>query len=404
MKNRTTYRKVAVNVLIAIVISLMVNFAYFVLLLLGPQFNQQRSDAPAEPPLAVEAAAAKINDRQGLAVGRLEIDSLQNNVIIREENIGRMSNRRFGSNPLSGRTGKLYIATDFFFYFAASLIFLTIITLTDNKNRSRYLRRLLLCLALSVLLYFLAPQMTGRGQILVTAQTRLFNPMLLLKLSVTFVITMLYGKIYELLYKNQSMVLENEQLKNENLTSQYNVLVNQVNPHFLFNSLNSLSMLIRDGKTDAALTYIDQMSDTYRYIIQDGANNFTSVENELQFLDAYKYLLEIRYAGKLHISVDVPEEYRRRVIPPLSLQPLIENAVKHNSITSLRPMLIEITVADGYLVVSNRITPKLDHEEDGTGIGLNNLASRYRLLTGREVIITDDGEHFTVKLPLGQAE
>ena len=242
--------------------------------------------------------------------------------------------------------------------------------------------------------------MTWRGEIILTANAHhIFSPMTLLKLTALFLVCAFYGKVYELLYAKQVVEMENERLKNENLTWQYNTLINQVNPHFLFNSLNSLSMLVREQKNDDAVTYIGQMSDTYRYIIEEGKAEKTTVENELHFLEAYRYLLEIRYAGKLHIEVAVGKEYYDCELPPLSIQPLIENAVKHNTITSSRPLTVTITTEGECIVVSNPIHPKLQAEES-TGIGLANLSSRYELIVGRKIEVENDGRNFIVKLPI----
>ena len=126
----------------------------------------------------------------------------------------------------------------------------------------------------------------------------------------------------------------------------------------------------------------------------------TTVENELRFLEAYKYLLEIRYAGKLHVNVEVDKSLYAYTLPPLSIQPLIENAVKHNTISSSHPMTISISAdEDGYIVVANTIAPKLEAEES-TGIGLRNLSHRCTLLTERDIVVENNGSTFVVKLPI----
>ena len=227
----------------------------------------------------------------------------------------------------------------------------------------------------------------------------LFNATEVLKCSFVVVVVLLYGWTFQLFYQNQEMLLENEQLKNENLKARYTMLVGQINPHFLFNSLNSLAMLVREQKTESALTYIDQLSYTFRYILQNERNTMISLASELEFLNAYKYLLEIRYADKLFFDISVAEECRTMLLPALSIQPLIENAVKHNTISRTSPLHISITAENGTLIVANPIRPKID-PEPGTGIGLSNLSSRWHLLTGQNIEITNDGTTFTVRLPL----
>ena len=250
-------------------------------------------------------------------------------------------------------------------------------------------------------IYFVAPFISRSGELrVVLIANRIVNPMLLLKISFTLAVVALYGKIYELIAWRQQIMLENERLKTENLRSRYDVLINQMNPHFFFNSLNSLAMLVREERNADALNYIDRLSDTFRYIIRSGRNMLTTLRDELAFLDAYKYLLEVRYAGKLFIDTQIPETCMERLLPVLSLQPLVENAVKHNTITRTKPLHVTIAVENGMLVVSNPIQPKIDDSEQGTGIGLKNLASRYRLLTEREITVSDEQGVFVVRLPL----
>lgn len=385
-----------INTLIAIILSLVLNFSYLVFVMVG----EQREPSPAKPvkPQTQQLIENKKSPTQE-RVEQIDSDSLKGVVIIREKSITRHSQQR-NNHPMATSRGNLFMVLDILFYIVVSMLFLTVMTHTSNKRNRSFIHKLCLCLLLIVVAYMLAPQMTWRGNIIITANARhLFNPMTLLKLTTTLIVCALYGKIYELLYAKQVVEMENERLKNENLTWQYNTLVNQVNPHFLFNSLNSLSMLVREQKTDNALTYIGQMSDTYRYIIEEGEAERTTVGNELRFVEAYGYLLEIRYEGKLHIRIDVPEEYRLWQMPPLSIQPLIENAVKHNTITSSLPMEITITTENEQIVVSNPIHPKLQAEKS-TGIGLKNLSSRYELITGRKIEISATDQRFIVKLPL----
>jgi LytS/YehU family sensor histidine kinase len=193
--------------------------------------------------------------------------------------------------------------------------------------------------------------------------------------------------------------LENEQLKSENLTTRYDMLVSQINPHFFFNSLNSLSTLVRENDTKKALTYIDQLSYTFRYILQNSQNMIVPLKEELDFMDAYSYQFKIRYADKIFFDINIDKEYLNYTLPSLSLQPLIDNAVKHNAITSRRPMRISIYVEEGVLVVSNPKSPLLEPAQ-GTGIGLKNLNSRWELIANKSIEIINTDETFLVRLPL----
>ena len=289
------------------------------------------------------------------------------------------------------------------FYIVLAFILLSIITARSVKGTSlkNYIVKFMYCTATTLAMYFLAPVVTRSGEVVPIFNHAPFfmDPMEILKCSFTLVVAMLYGRTYQLITMRQEVLLENEHLKNENLIARYTMLVNQINPHFLFNSLNSLSMLVREDKKESALTYIERLSYTFRYIIRNEQHKLLSLSSELEFLNAYKYLLEIRYADKLFFDIDISAKKLGMRIPALSMQPLIENAVKHNSITRSNPLRISIATQGDYLVISNTIRPKIE-KDNSTGIGLKNLASRYKLLTGKNIQITDDGQSFTVKLPL----
>ena len=213
------------------------------------------------------------------------------------------------------------------------------------------------------------------------------------------VVTALYARIYTLMRQQQTMVVENERLKTENLSTRYNMLMGQINPHFFFNSLNSLAMLVREGDTKHSLEYIDQLSYTFRYIIQSRNSSITTLKEELEFAEAYAYLFKIRYADKLFFDFEVDDQYKSWMLPVLSLQPLIGNAVKHNTITTKNPLHVVVRVVNGVLEIENRKNPKLD-TEPSTGIGLENLRNRWQIIAGKDIEIIDEAQRFMVRLPL----
>ena len=289
------------------------------------------------------------------------------------------------------------------FYLLYAFILLTLMTAGASHNVSMrfYLIRTAYCIVAAVVLWFLLPVLKPRsGELTVMAaiMPQTIYPIDILKCSFLLVFALLYGRTSQLIRQKEDIMLENERLKNENLAARYNTLVNQINPHFLFNSLNSLSSLVREGKAADAITYIDRLSDTFRYTIQKEPHMTTTLGDELEFVAAYKYLLEIRYDEKLFIDIDVEADKLGWTLPTFSIQPLIENAVKHNTITRSKPLRISIRTEGDRLIVSNPINPKLEPER-GTGIGLANLSRRWQLLTGHEVEITDDGTKFSVALP-----
>ncbi|MDR2911996.1 MAG: histidine kinase [Alistipes sp.] len=293
------------------------------------------------------------------------------------------------------------------FYFLFAFILLTVMTAgaTGNTSVKFYLTRSAYAIAIAVLLWFLLPvtrprsdEITVMAAVLGRRSFFMFDIMIV-KCSFVLAFALLYGRTYQLIHQREVIMLENEQLKSENLRARYNTLVGQLNPHFLFNSLNSLSALVREGKIDDAVRYIDRLSDTFRYTIRNEPDAMTTLGEELEFVNAYKYLLEVRYDEKLFIDIDIAADRLRWTLPAFSIQPLVENAVKHNSITRARPLRISIHMSGDRLVVSNPIQPKLEPER-GTGIGLANLANRWKLLTTRDIEISNDTTTFAVSMPL----
>ena len=293
-----------------------------------------------------------------------------------------------------------------FYYMLLSLIILLIVngnrrSAEDASSWQKFAKRAVIATIIVAVGYFLAPLTLPSGQTIMLYQSaRIINFMIMLKCLFVLVVVLLYSRVYALTYQSQVMVLENEQLKNENLTTRYNMLVSQINPHFFFNSLNSLSMLVREGDEKRALEYIDQLSYTFRYITQNSNNaEMVQLGDEMRFAEAYCYLYRIRYADKIFFDVDIDPAYMDWCLPALSLQPLIGNAVKHNAITVKNPFHVRIYTEDGFLVVANKRLPLLE-PQIGTGTGLQNLDNRYQLLVGRGIEILAGEQEFVVKLPL----
>lgn len=189
-----------------------------------------------------------------------------------------------------------------------------------------------------------------------------------------------------------------EELKRQQLLSQYNSLKEQLNPHFLFNSLNSLSALVHKDP-DKAVKFIKQLSMIYRYVLEHAKKEVVPLAEELSFLQSYIYLLKIRHGDNLFINGEL-ESVGNYYIPPLSMQMLIENVIKHNIVSSSQPMTIDIELQkDGYIEVSNKLQLKRQNIQS-TGVGLDNIRSRYKVLSEKEVTVKENEDTFTVKLPL----
>ena len=321
--------------------------------------------------------------------------------------VHEVDGRRFDYGVVYNRPSDARMfAMQFFYFFAIALALASLMTVGARTDTSWkfFLKRGAIAIVIAVAVWFVMPVMKFRSDEITInllntrGQMLLIDPVGVLKCSFVLVFALLYGRTYQLINQRESIVLENEQLKNENLAARYNTLVGQINPHFLFNSLNSLSSLVREGKNGDAVTYIDRLSDTFRYTMNREPDTTTTLGEELEFVGAYKHLLEVRYDGKLFIDIDIPAEKLEWRLPTFSIQPLIENAVKHNTITRAQPLRISVRVDGDKLVVSNPINPKISPEKS-SGIGLANLQHRWQLLTDRTIEVENDGTVFTVKLP-----
>jgi LytS/YehU family sensor histidine kinase len=197
----------------------------------------------------------------------------------------------------------------------------------------------------------------------------------------------------------REVVDEAEQLKKENLQSQLEGLKGQVNPHFLFNSLNSLSSLISDDP-EKAEKFLDEMSKVYRYLLRTNEDGLTTLQAEMDFIYSYFHLLKTRYGDGLDMKAVIENRFLAYQIPPLTLQMLVENAVKHNMILKDKPLQIMIlTTNSGKLIVSNNLQRK-DRMVSSNKVGLSNIVKKYRLMKQEEISVRDDGKEFAVIVPL----
>lgn len=208
--------------------------------------------------------------------------------------------------------------------------------------------------------------------------------------------------IFHLIVKQQRIVVENEALRTESLRHQYESLKSQLNPHMLFNSLNTLQSLIRESPPKA-LDYTQELSQVLRYTLRDNDRQSVTLAEEMQFAQAYIYLMKMRYEENLVFRIAIDERMNGLLLPPMSVQLLIENAIKHNEISNRNPLTITIRTEQEALLVCNPIQPKRVAPA-GPGIGLDNLAKRYRLLWQDEIGITAGKGMFCVRLPLHQPE
>ncbi|MFT3753105.1 MAG: histidine kinase [Paludibacter sp.] len=213
---------------------------------------------------------------------------------------------------------------------------------------------------------------------------------------IVLLIVLLSTLLLHSISQRQQILLENERLVADNIRIRYEVLKNQVDPHFLFNSLNTLDGLI-GMDNDRAHEYVQNLSQVFRYAI--GNKEIMRLEEELDFTESYAHLMKIRYGENIQIHYNIAEKYKSWYIMPISLQLLVENAIKHNVISNKHPLVITIeSTPDDTIRVLNAIQLKKEAEE-GEGIGLANLTERYKLLFQKDVSIAIT-DIFCVEIPL----
>ena len=209
-------------------------------------------------------------------------------------------------------------------------------------------------------------------------------------------ITHIYETVY-LIKQREDDLLRVERIEKARVESELQALKNQIDPHFIFNSLNTLSHLI-ETSPDRALNFTDHLSDMYRFILHNKDQDLVILEDEIHFLSAYADLLKIRFGDSINVAVHVPFE-GNYLISPISLQILLENAVKHNQFSSETPLHINVIQEKDVVIVENQKLPKNEGGES-SGIGLKNLNERIKLVMNKSIEIIDELKFFKVKVPL----
>lgn len=211
-------------------------------------------------------------------------------------------------------------------------------------------------------------------------------------------ITHIYETVF-LVREAESEKLKKEQLERARAEAELEALKNQIDPHFIFNSLNALSHLIEKDPVKAK-QFNDNLADVYRYILQNKARELVLLHEEMLFLNDYFSLLKIRFeqAVQLQIGIDA-SLYDQYLIPPISLQILVENAIKHNEFSDAVPLIITIEMQNDELIIHNQVRKKILRKASSR-IGLQNLGERYKLTTSKEISVTESANDFTVSLPV----
>ncbi|WP_153801115.1 sensor histidine kinase [Foetidibacter luteolus] len=202
-----------------------------------------------------------------------------------------------------------------------------------------------------------------------------------------------------ILRKYKQSLQEKETLEQLSIQQEFELLKSQVNPHFLFNCFNTLSSLITED-TKRADAFLNELSKVYRYLLSNNEDSLSTLQKELSFIKSYHELLKTRYGSGLEMQVDVDRKYEQYLIPSLTLQLLVENAVKHNVVSKGSPLLIDIFTTTGNKLVINNNLQKKSQAAPSTKIGLENIRSKYELLNKDGFRVLEDDKNFTVILPL----
>lgn len=216
-------------------------------------------------------------------------------------------------------------------------------------------------------------------------------------------VNIIFESLWEVIYiieKVREAAAEKEMIEQMQLQQEFNNLKQKVNPHFLFNSFNTLSSLISEDKVQAE-KFLDELSKVYRYLLRNNESGMSTVEEETKFIRSYYKLLQTRYGDGFIMDMYIDPVFRDKEIPSLSLQLLVENAVKHNIISRQQPVHVVIRSSpDKYLSVENNLRKKTRTSIDSTGIGLANIREKYRLLNRKDVSVLETADMFKVTIPL----
>ncbi|TVZ26013.1 histidine kinase [Gillisia sp. Hel_I_86] len=225
------------------------------------------------------------------------------------------------------------------------------------------------------------------------------SPKVILPIIIISVMTM---AIYEAIYYHTRLkksIKEEEQSKQAIVQAQLDALRNQAQPHFFFNTLNTLRDIIDQNSKEDAKEFVDNLSDVYRFLLESGNANLICLRDELKFARSYIHIQSERFGDNLKLIWDIPETSLDTMIVPMSLQLLLENAIKHNVISKAKPLIIHVVVEDNKLVVSNKMEAK-STQLPSTKVGLKNIQKRYTLISSKSIEINNNGNQFSVSLPL----
>lgn len=304
--------------------------------------------------------------------------------------------------------------TTIFYYCSAFILFMLSWEINDlliKKSKSHHLNNELLthsCILIltvipmmlvAAMIYYLGiykfPAICNPAAESAPLQVFKFDMLRALALGVVFSIFNQFYWISKDKKKLQVSVLE---LKKEMMTSKYSSLKSQISPHFLFNSLNTLTSLMYEDR-DLASDFVSRLASCYRYILDHREKDLVRLDKELQFLDSFIFMMKVRHNEAIAIKTNVASKFYSKMIPTLSLQMLVENALKHNYYSKEQPISIDLSIENNTLIVKNTIRKRTDSQKS-TQLGLNNIKKRYGFYTKEKVEIIETEKDFTVVIPL----
>ena len=265
----------------------------------------------------------------------------------------------------------------------------------DNIKRSGILFIAMICIVLAIdFLGNILLSFSIGDDFHAISKSRVLIPILL----ISNMILAIYEAIYYYI-RLKSYIRREEQAKQLVVQAKLDALRNQAQPHFLFNSLNTLRDIIDHDSKDDAKKFVDKLSDVYRFILDTGNANLVTLRDELKFAKAYIHIQSERFGDNLKLVWNINETALDQKVVPMSLQLLLENAIKHNVISKAKPLEILVKVLGDKLIVENKIQPK-STQLPSTKLGLKNIEKRYSLISDKMPSVVNDGEHFTVSIPL----
>lgn len=215
---------------------------------------------------------------------------------------------------------------------------------------------------------------------------------------IVYVLAVSVAYLFVFLQQMYGLRSENQQLKTEKAKAELYALKEQISPHFFFNTLNSLSAVIRTAEKSDSLEFVEKLAQVYRYILDNGNHNLLSIKEEIEFLNDYSYLLHKRFGNNFSIENRIDSNILDYKIPPLALQVLLENVTKHNKLLSSSPVKISIENTEEYIYFKNELRKKENVVSHGSG--LSNLNKRYQMICGKEIEISEKNNEFCVKIPI----